>query len=287
MSYLLVLFFFFLMIRRPPRSTLFPYTTLFRSDAKELLKAGLDEIRRRIREVDPPRPSTRLSRLAHGDLTSVAKARGSEPPKLRHLIRGDLDWIVMKALEKDRTRRYETANALAADLRRHLNNEPVIARPHSAGYRFYKAWQRNKLAFAAGGSVAAALLLGVVASSWQAIEANRARVAEKAQRLRADGENAEARRLLYGANMNLAQQAWEQNNIGHLRQLLKETEQSADRGFEWYYWQRQIHLPLKTLRGHLGGVTSAAFSPDGARIVTGGEDQIAQVWEAASVVSHK
>ena len=197
-------------------------------------------------------------------------------------VKGDLDWIVMKCLEKDRDRRYETANGLAADLKRHLNNEPVIARPPSAGYRFYKAWQRHKLAFVAGGSVAVALLAGIVASSWQALEANRARIGEKAQRLRADAENADARRLLYGANMNLAQQAWEQNDFGHLQQLLKQTEQSADRGFEWYYWQRQVHLPVKTLRGHLDGVNSAAFSPDGARIVTGGEDRIAQVWDAAS-----
>ena len=82
--------------------------------------------------------------------------------------------------------------------------------------------------------------------------------------------------------MNLAQQAWEQNNIGRLRQLLEETQESPDRGFEWYYWQRQTHLALKTLRGHLRAVTSVAFSPDGQRIVTGSEDQTAKVWEAAS-----
>jgi len=187
----------------------------------------------------------------------------------------------MKCLEKERGRRYATANGLAADLRRHLNNEPVIARPPSAGYRFYKAWQRNKLAFVAGASVAGALLAGIVATSWQALEANRARIGEKAQRLRADAENADARRLLYRASMNLAQQAWEQNDFGQLQQLLNEAEQSADRGFEWYYWQRQVHLPIKTLRGHLDGVTSAAFSPDGRQILTGSLDNSAKLWDAA------
>jgi len=196
-------------------------------------------------------------------------------------VRGDLDCIVMKCLEKDRTRRYETANGLATDLQRHMDDEPVVARPPSVRYRFFKAWQRHKLAFAAAGAVVATLLLGIAMTSWQAVEANRARGAEKAQRLRADAEKADARRLLYGADMSLAQQAWEQNNIGRVQQLLKETEQWPNRGFEWYYWQRQLHLPLKTFR-HSGPVTAAAFSPDGARFVTTSEDGVAQVWETTS-----
>src|SRR5215467_1552539 len=109
----------------------------------------------------------------------------------------------MKCLEKDRTRRYETANGLAADLQRHLDHEPVVARPPSVRYRFFKAWQRHKLAFTAAGSVVATLVLGIVMTSWQAIEANHARGAEKTQRLRADAEKADARRLLYNANMSL------------------------------------------------------------------------------------
>ncbi len=88
-------------------------------DAKALLKAGLDEIRRTIREQEPARPSTRLSTMLGADLMAIAKQRKVEPPRLVHLVRGDLDWIVMKALEKDRTRRYETANGLAMDVQRH------------------------------------------------------------------------------------------------------------------------------------------------------------------------
>src|SRR5205823_11139214 len=98
-------------------------------DQKELLAAGLEEMRRTIREKEPSRPSTRLSTMLAGELTTTAKHRASEAPKLIHALRGDLDWIVMKALEKDRARRYDTANGLAMDLQRHLTNEPVIARP--------------------------------------------------------------------------------------------------------------------------------------------------------------
>ena len=137
-------------------------------DAKKLLQAGLDEMRRTIREQEPARPSTRLSTMLEGDLTLIAKNRHAEPPGLVHLIRGDLDWIVMKALEKDRTRRYETANGLAMDIQRHLSNEPVIARPPSAAYKFQKAIRRNKLAFAAGTAVLIALVagLGFATISW-------------------------------------------------------------------------------------------------------------------------
>src|SRR5207245_6256801 len=112
-------------------------------DAKELMNAGLDEMRRTIREKEPPRPSTRLNTLKGDELTTTAKRRQTEAPKLIHQLRGDLDWIVMKSLEKDRARRYETANGLAEDIKRHLENEPVVARPPSAVYRMQKAIRRN------------------------------------------------------------------------------------------------------------------------------------------------
>src|SRR5439155_2041192 len=130
-------------------------------DADELFHAGFDEMRRMIREKDPSRPSTRLSTMGQADLTDVANRRHAEAPKLIHLLRGDLDWIVMKALEKDRTRRFETATALSADVQRYLNNEPVTARPPSSVYRFQKLVRRNKTAFAAVAAVAAALVIGL------------------------------------------------------------------------------------------------------------------------------
>ncbi|HEX4055131.1 MAG TPA: serine/threonine-protein kinase, partial [Tepidisphaeraceae bacterium] len=118
-------------------------------DAKELMKAGVDEMRRTIRETDPIRPSNRLSGMSGGDSTSTARRRGMEAHRLITLLRGDLDWVVMKCLEKDRTRRYETANGLAVDIQHHLNNEPISARPPSSIYRFRKMIRRNKLAFGA------------------------------------------------------------------------------------------------------------------------------------------
>jgi eukaryotic-like serine/threonine-protein kinase len=100
-------------------------------DTKELLEAGVDAMRRVIREQEPARPSTRLSTMLDADLSAISKHRQTEPPKLISLVRGDLDWIVMKCLEKDRTRRYTTANGLAFDVERHLNNERVLASPPS------------------------------------------------------------------------------------------------------------------------------------------------------------
>jgi serine/threonine protein kinase len=143
-------------------------------DAKELLQAGLDEMRRRIREEEPMRPSTRLSTMVDADLTEVAEQRRSEPGKLSRFIRGDLDWIVMKCLEKDRTRRYETANGLATDIQRHLTNEPVLACPPSTAYRFRKMVRRNKLAVATVSAVAVALLIGLGLSTWMWLEERKA-----------------------------------------------------------------------------------------------------------------
>ena len=120
-------------------------------DAKELIEAGLDEMRRTIREKEPLRPSTRLSAFTFEELTTTARRRSGDAPKLINALRGDLDWIVMKCLEKDRTRRYETANGLAADLKRHLNNEPVVARPPSNVYRMQKFVRRHKRGVIAAG----------------------------------------------------------------------------------------------------------------------------------------
>ena len=265
-------------------------------EAKELLEAGVDEMRRILREREPARPSTRLGKMTAEELTTTAKRRGAAAPKLISVLRGDLDWVVMKCLEKDRTRRYESASNLANDIQHHLASEPVAARPPSKAYRFQKAWRRNRLAFTAGATVVAALVVGIGISAWQAVVATRARTkavaaqqeaeraqgAEKQARLRADAEKTESARNFYVASMRLAQQAWEDNNIGRLREVLDDTKESPFRGFEWYFWNRQTHLAAKTLRGHLGGVFSVAFSPDAQRIVTGGFDRVAKVWDAAS-----
>ena len=143
-------------------------------DAAELVAAGLEEMRRTIREQEPARPSTRLSTMMEADLTTVARDRQSDAPKLVHLVRGDLDWIVMKALEKDHARRYETANGLAMDIQRHLDCEPVVARPPSRLYEFQKTVRRHKFGFSAA-AVFAALVLGLIGTSIGFVRSERQR----------------------------------------------------------------------------------------------------------------
>ncbi len=143
-------------------------------------------MRRTISEKEPARPSNRLSTMLAGELTTTARHRRTDAPKLIHLVRGDLDWIVMKALEKDRARRYETANGLAMDLQRHLRSEPVTARPPSNLYRLQKLAQRNKVAFAAVSAVAFVLVLCVIVSTWQAVRATRAEHQQVGLRLEAE-----------------------------------------------------------------------------------------------------
>ena len=123
-------------------------------------------MRRTLREKEPQLPSTMITSLRRTELTLTAGRHGSEPLKLISQIKGDLDWIVMKALEKDRNRRYETANGLAMDIQRYLNTEPVLARPPNRLYRLQKLVRRNKIIFAASGAVILALLLGLGLSTW-------------------------------------------------------------------------------------------------------------------------
>jgi serine/threonine protein kinase len=165
-------------------------------DPRSLLQAGLDEIRRIIREVEPPSPSKNLSTLAEADLATVARLRGTDPARLSTLLRGDLDWIVMRCLEKNRSRRYETPTALAADIARHLSNEPVAARPPSRLYRIGKLVRRNRLAFSAAAALALALIAGSVISTLQAVRATRAERLATLERSKADDERARVEDLL-------------------------------------------------------------------------------------------
>jgi len=134
-------------------------------DTGELLKTGLDEMRRVIQQQEPVRPSTRLSRMNVSDLTPIAQRRKSDSPKLIRAISGDLDWIVMKALEKDRACRYETANGMALDVKRFLADEAILARPPSRIYQFQKILRRNKLLFAGLGIIATLLVTGLIVLS--------------------------------------------------------------------------------------------------------------------------
>jgi serine/threonine protein kinase/tetratricopeptide (TPR) repeat protein len=139
-----------------------------------LRQAGISEILRRIREEEPPKPSTRLSE-SRENLPSVAAVRKTEPARLTRLVRGDLDWIVMKALEKDRTRRYETASSLARDIRRHLEGDPVEAGPPSAIYRLRKYARKHRAALITVATFAALMMMASAVSTALAVAASRAR----------------------------------------------------------------------------------------------------------------
>ena len=239
-------------------------------DPKELVASGLDQIRKIIREVDPPRPSTRLSSLDLAERTTLARQRRIGTEQLATITSGDLDWIVMKALEKNRTRRYESASAFASDVARHLAHEPVAARPPSQTYLLGKLIRRHRVAFSAAAAIFAALIVGAAVSTWQAVRATRAerlataaeqtavrgeqeqsRLRETAQRaqaaestLRTQAEAAKlaARRQAYVSDLDLLQQALASNNLGRAQQMLERTRPKPGeldlRGWEWrYLWQ--------------------------------------------------
>jgi len=202
-------------------------------DSQELLQLGLDGMRRTIREKEPLSPSTRLSTMIDTDLTETARRHRVEAPRLVHSVKGDLDWIVMKALEKDRTRRFDTANALAADLQRYLTNEPVEARPPSNLYRFQKLARRNKAAFAAACAIIAALALGFGISLNLYVKEKaalqRAVAAEKEQsKLRAEAERGREIERKQKEYAQVGQKLWQagvlmsQDQFAQSEELMKE-----------------------------------------------------------------
>jgi hypothetical protein len=169
-------------------------------EKRQFKDAAYQEVLRLIKEVEPPKPSTRLSSSA--SLPSIAAQRGVEPAQLSRVIRGDLDWIVMKSLEKERSRRYETASGLARDIERHLHDEPVVACPPSLSYRLRKTVRRHKTAAATVAAIALALVLGLIGTAWQAIRATIAERDRTMQRDRAIEKEGEAL-----ANLQRAQKA--------------------------------------------------------------------------------
>ena len=199
-------------------------------DARELLVSGLDEMRRTIREREPLRPSARLRAFPPEELTTTAKRRSAEAPKLIKALCGDLDWIVMKCLEKDRTRRYESANALADDLGRYLRDEPVVARPPSTLYFFKKLVRRNKRVAIAAGTVTLALILALAVATLAFLRERDARLkqqaaeeAKQAETVRADAIKEFMEKLL----MNTAPELLLQGHQRPVRDLLKEADQFA------------------------------------------------------------
>jgi eukaryotic-like serine/threonine-protein kinase len=191
-----------------------------------LKQVALLEMLRVIREEEPPRPSTRLS--VTDQLPRIAANRGLEPRKLSGIVRGELDWIVMKALEKDRARRYQTANGLAMDVQRYLADEPVQACPPSAGYRFRKFARKNRVEFTTIGLVMTALVLGTAISAWQAVRATRAEddaakgwAGEKLGRERAVTGERTGKQRLFEARLAQARAGRKSGVVGQRTESLK------------------------------------------------------------------
>jgi WD40 repeat protein len=275
-------------------------------EPERLRRAALDEVLRLVREEEPPRPSARLS--TSQAKASIAAVRQSDPAKLAKLMRGELDWVVMKAMEKDRARRYDTAAGLARDVERYLKDEAVEACPPSLGYRLLKFYHRNRAAIIAVALVAFTLKITTAFSMWQARlataaekvaawqrdRANRQRdgavkardaavKAEAAAARQRDETNAALGKLRlaqeqqqanqYVWDMQLLPLAFEANNVAEVNRVLDRhvppPGQPDRRGFEWYYWDRQLHTDLRTDRlpdAASKGPAVWAASPDGSKI---------------------
>jgi WD40 repeat protein/serine/threonine protein kinase len=230
---------------------------------KERLKAvGYDEMRRIIREEEPPRPSTRLSTLGQ-IATSVSAQRQSDPKRLSQLCRGELDWIVMKCLEKDRNRRYESVSAFAADVQRYLADEPVQACPPSAWYRFRKFARRKKSALVAAACVFLAFA-GIAGGIGWAVRDRGARE-EALER---------ERRSAYFYRITVAHRELADNPAAALRALWECPEDL--RGWEWHYLMRLTRIEPLVLQGKTE-VNGVAFSPDGERLASAGADGVVRI----------
>ncbi len=251
-----------------------------------LREAGHGEMLRLIQEQEAPKPSTRLSTLTDR-LTVICKQRSTNERMLSNLIRGDLDWIVMKSLDKDRSRRYETAIALAHDIQRHLDDEPVMAGAPSSLYLVQKLIRRNRGLFVAATAIASSLLIGLVFSlagyarasvaRHKALESEQAALKSSelmvTERDRANAKSDEARQNLYAADMLAVGAYLKEGNFAAARLLLDDhlpQEGQVDiRGWEWRYYQQKAQGEhFLRLDGHTDTIRQIAFSPDGQLLLS-------------------
>jgi len=277
-------------------------------DAKELMQSGIDQMRKIIREQEPPKPSTKFATLQMAEQSTTATRHATDSPRLISLLRGDLDWIVMKCLEKKRTRRYDTANGLALDVNRHLSNEPVVARPPTVAYQLQKAWLRNKVVYTAGCMVVASLVIGISLSAWQTWEAtkagNAAEVARKNESvlrrnelaLRKEAQESERvqRQQAYIADMSLAQRLLDENKLSLVDKLLKRYDpEQSERDVRGYFWTHLYRLSkgeeIHTIP-HEIMVKSISLSADGTRLASNtmsGKVRLYHINDVNDVVSHR
>jgi eukaryotic-like serine/threonine-protein kinase len=267
-------------------------------DQQRLRTVAYDEMRRIIREEEPARPSTRISTLGLA-ATTVSASRASDPKRLSQLVRGELDWIVMKALEKDRNRRYESASALAADVTRYLHDEPVMACPPSLGYRLGKSARRHRAALATAAVVALALLLALASllAAVHGLTAQNAAIAEEhlhtrdalnsAKQANDDLQRAVAReqRTLSFQSIALAERELAANNVGRAEELLAECPHDL-RGWEWHFLKRLPHDPPRVIQASKTWLLALAASADGRYFATSSFGMFylgeVKLWEAAT-----
>ena len=277
-------------------------------DKTTLSEAGFDGMRRMIRDQEPPRPSVRMTTITAEAHPSPTDRRTIHQRRLNEAVRGELDWIVMKALDKDRNRRYESASALAADIERYLRHEPVEACPPSLIYRLRKFSQRNKALVTTTILVSLAIVVGVAVSAWQAIAATQARrLADdrlieakdllrredfalreaRKERDRARQYAEHARQLLYVGDMRLASQSWQQNDVARMRELLSRhvpQEGAADlRGFEWNFLSSQTRIPSQEVFRSDRPLHFVQYSPDGQLVAAAGADGQIRLFDAATL----
>ncbi|HWB03898.1 MAG TPA: protein kinase [Verrucomicrobiales bacterium] len=260
---------------------------------KTLVSSGYEEMRRIIREVEPPRPSTRLGTAVAKDQSHLAKARHIHPDKLRRLVEPDLDWIVMKAIEKDRARRYETANSLATDISRYLQCQPVLARPPGRGYLLSRFIRRHKFGFTAGMAISLSLIGGIAGTIWALVGEREAREAAETHKNRAEGESARAmaqvreasRSDTATAGQRFAEGKW-QEGVAYLGRAIR--YDPANQQSQRALWLALRHgerdagrLPVHVLK-HGSRVYCANFSPDGTRVVTISANKTVRVWNTAT-----
>jgi WD40 repeat protein/serine/threonine protein kinase len=234
---------------------------------QRLKQTTLLETLRLIREEEPPRPSTRLSG-SKDSLPAISAQRQTEPAKLTHMVRGELDWIVMKALDKDRNRRYATANSFADDIERFLRDEPVEACPPSASYRLRKFARRYRVPLVIVALIATLLVLAAVVGLRLAMKAQ---IAERAALTARDAADQRADDLAWEDYINRVNRAYREvleDNIALAEDLLHACPVER-RGWEWYYVQRLCHSERLSVDATAGGVIAIAFSPDGSQIATG------------------
>jgi WD40 repeat protein/serine/threonine protein kinase len=250
-------------------------------DPERLRTVGYDEMRRILLEEEPPRPSTRLSE-SRDKLPTVSARRQTDPGRLTKLVRGELDWIAMKCLEKDRNRRYESASALAADVRRYLHDEPVQACPPSAWYRFGKFARRNKRALATAASLGVMLVVAGAAVVGSALWA--ASQADARTKVEADAKK-KLESNLYFTDIALAERELASNNPGRAEELLDACPEPL-RDWEWRYLKRLRHSPPLMLalgERQVGGAGFGLdFSPDGRLLAAPCAEQggyVVKIWD--------